>query len=71
MSDHKNDYRIERDILGEKEIPNSAYWGIHTARALDNFPYYYSIPSSLKRAFFAVKGLVLKPTTISVFLNHP
>jgi aspartate ammonia-lyase len=55
VSDHKNDYRIERDILGEKEIPNSAYWGIHTARALDNFPYYYSIPSSLKRAFFAVK----------------
>jgi aspartate ammonia-lyase len=55
VSDHKNDYRIERDILGEKEIPNSAYWGIHTARALDNFPYYCSIPSPLKRAFFAVK----------------
>ena len=57
MSDHKNDYRIERDILGEKEIPNSAFWGIHTARALDNFPYYCSIPSPLKRAFLPSVGL--------------
>jgi aspartate ammonia-lyase len=31
-------YRTERDFLGEKPIPASAYWGIHTARALENFP---------------------------------
>ena len=29
--------RIERDSLGELEIPDDAYWGINTARALDNF----------------------------------
>lgn len=29
--------RIERDFLGEKQIPLNAYWGIHTARALENF----------------------------------
>jgi len=30
--------RTETDSLGSMEIPVSAYWGIHTARALDNFP---------------------------------
>lgn len=29
--------RRERDGLGEKDVPESAYWGIHTARALENF----------------------------------
>ncbi|MDQ0457753.1 aspartate ammonia-lyase [Rhizobium paknamense] len=29
--------RIERDLLGEKSIPAHVYWGVHTARALDNF----------------------------------
>ncbi|MDS9470943.1 aspartate ammonia-lyase [Sporosarcina pasteurii] len=31
-------YRIESDSLGEKQIPANAYYGIQTARALDNFP---------------------------------
>jgi aspartate ammonia-lyase len=30
--------RIETDGLGAKPIPAAAYWGINTARALDNFP---------------------------------
>ena len=30
--------RLETDLLGEKEIPDSAYWGIHTLRAIENFP---------------------------------
>lgn len=30
--------RTETDFLGSKEIPAEAPWGIHTARALDNFP---------------------------------
>jgi len=30
--------REERDSLGSKRIPAEAYWGIHTARALENFP---------------------------------
>ena len=28
-------YRIEKDFLGEKRIPQEAYWGIHTQRALE------------------------------------
>jgi aspartate ammonia-lyase len=31
--------RAERDLLGEREVPNSAYYGIHTVRALENFPF--------------------------------
>ncbi|QLA15485.1 aspartate ammonia-lyase [Desulfolutivibrio sulfoxidireducens] len=30
--------RVERDLLGEKAVPASAAYGIHTARALENFP---------------------------------
>jgi aspartate ammonia-lyase len=30
--------RIEWDALGEKEIPQEAYYGIQTARAVENFP---------------------------------
>lgn len=29
--------RIEKDFLGTKEIPADAYYGVHPARALDNF----------------------------------
>lgn len=31
------DTRIERDFIGEKEIPAQAYYGIHSLRALENF----------------------------------
>jgi aspartate ammonia-lyase len=30
--------RIEHDLLGERAVPASAYYGIHTLRALENFP---------------------------------
>ncbi|MFO1113602.1 MAG: lyase family protein, partial [Rhodospirillales bacterium] len=30
--------RREHDLLGEDDIPASAYWGIHTKRAVENFP---------------------------------
>ena len=29
--------RVEHDLIGELEIPAEAYWGINTARALQNF----------------------------------
>jgi fumarate hydratase, class II len=30
--------RLEKDPLGQKEIPDEAYYGIQTARAVENFP---------------------------------
>ncbi|WP_320198527.1 aspartate ammonia-lyase [Agrobacterium sp. rho-13.3] len=29
--------RKEHDLLGEKEVPADVYWGVHTARAAENF----------------------------------
>src|SRR4029453_12142947 len=29
--------RIEKDLLGEKQIPGAAYYGVQTLRALENF----------------------------------
>ena len=30
--------RREHDLLGEADVPADAYWGIHTLRAVENFP---------------------------------
>src|SRR3990172_787148 len=36
MSSHA--VRYEHDLLGERAIPDRAYYGVHTLRALENFP---------------------------------
>ncbi|MFD2114509.1 aspartate ammonia-lyase [Paenibacillus yanchengensis] len=33
-----NHMRVEQDFLGSKEVPASAYYGIQTLRAVENFP---------------------------------
>lgn len=35
---HRIATRREHDLLGEAEVPADAYWGIHTLRAVENFP---------------------------------
>uniref|UniRef100_UPI003D2C0335 aspartate ammonia-lyase n=1 Tax=Paenibacillus oryzisoli TaxID=1850517 RepID=UPI003D2C0335 len=35
---HSMSYRIEKDFLGEKQVPSDAYYGIQTMRAVENFP---------------------------------
>jgi aspartate ammonia-lyase len=47
-------YRRERDSLGPRRVPAQAYYGIHTMRALENFPitgipiaHYPSLPIAL------------------------
>lgn len=30
-------FRIEKDLLGEKEVPQEAYYGVHSVRAAENF----------------------------------
>lgn len=37
MTDN-TDFRIERDSMGDRQIPSSAYYGIQTLRAMENFP---------------------------------
>lgn len=31
-------YRTEHDLLGDREVPADVYYGVHTLRALENFP---------------------------------
>jgi len=33
-----DEYRTERDSLGEMQVPADAYWGAQTQRAVENFP---------------------------------
>ena len=50
--------RTETDSLGSLEIPDEEYWGIHTARALENFPISrrpISVYADLVRALAMVK----------------
>jgi len=48
--------RTYSDFLGEKQMPADAPWGIHTARALDNFPVPGgTVPESLILALAQVK----------------
>ena len=30
--------RSEHDLLGGRDVPADAYWGVHTLRAIENFP---------------------------------
>ena len=50
------EYRTEHDLLGERQIPKNVLWGIHTARALENFSIAgRPVHRELVRAFGAVK----------------
>jgi fumarate hydratase class II len=49
-------HRIERDPLGDFRVPADAYYGVQTARALDNFPISgLTAPPSLVTATILVK----------------
>lgn len=49
-------YRTERDLIGEKQVPKEAYYGIQTMRARENFPITgYPPHPELIRAFGYVK----------------
>jgi aspartate ammonia-lyase len=51
-------FRVEHDFLGDKQIPADAWWGVHTARAVENFPISGTTVSAmpdLVRAFGFVK----------------
>lgn len=53
----KPDVRTERDLLGARSIPAAAYWGVHTARAVENFQV-SSITLAAHRPLIAALGAV-------------
>src|SRR6476619_6272119 len=50
-----DDFRTERDSMGEMQVPADAYYGAQTARAVENFPI-----SNLRfnRQFIRAMGLI-------------
>src|SRR5690625_1502845 len=51
-----NQYRVEEDLIGKKEVPASAYYGIQSVRADENFNITgYTIDSELIVAIAYVK----------------
>jgi len=56
MSKHKKRIRIEKDSMGEMEVPIQALYGATTQRAVLNFPVSgRPLPTSLIRAFALLK----------------
>jgi fumarate hydratase class II len=57
MSDKPKDVRIERDTMGELEVPAEAYWGAQTQRAVNNFTISpLLMPGSFIRALGLIKA---------------
>lgn len=56
--------RVERDFIGEVEIPDDVYYGIHTYRALNNFP---STGEKLNNSFIWAFFMIKKAATILNF----
>ncbi|TFY99704.1 aspartate ammonia-lyase [Ramlibacter rhizophilus] len=54
-------HRVERDFLGPRDIPADAYWGVHTARAVENFPI-SGTPVSAMPELIRAFGFVKKAT---------
>ncbi len=55
-------FELKKTFLGEKEVPNYAYYGVQTMRAVENFPITgYKIHEGLIRAFAVVKKLQRLP----------
>jgi aspartate ammonia-lyase len=64
--------RIEHDLLGELEVPDEVYWGIHTQRALSNFTVSGTrVHPSLIRALGAVKEACALANQELGFLEKP
>src|SRR5699024_496327 len=57
--------RTDTDSIGSLEIPDTAYWGVHTARANENFPIArrpISVYPDFVRAFACVKQAAARAT---------
>lgn len=64
------EYRIERDLIGEKQVPAKAYYGIQSLRAVENFPITGQPPhQELIRALAIVKKAAAKANARVGVLN--
>ena len=62
------EFRVEKDSMGEVQVPADAYYGASTQRAVDNFP----ISSHrFGRGFISALGLIKGSAADSVNLAAP
>jgi len=57
-------YRIEKDFLGEKQVPDDAYYGVQTMRGKDNF-HITGMPMSREPYFVKAFGYVKKAAAMA------
>ena len=57
-------FRIEKDFLGEREIPADAYYGVQTLRGMENF-HITGIPISAEPYFIQAFGYVKKAAAMA------
>lgn len=51
-----DNFRMEKDFLGERKVPDKVLWGIHTERARENFKVSSRrVPQGLIHAYGEVK----------------
>jgi aspartate ammonia-lyase len=58
--------RLEHDLLGDYQVPVNAYWGVHTARAVDNFPI-SGVPIGHYRSLIKALAIVKQSTAKANF----
>jgi aspartate ammonia-lyase len=58
--------RLEHDLLGDYQVPIDAYWGVHTARAVDNFPI-SGVPIGHYRSLIRALAIVKQSTAQANF----
>ena len=56
--------RIEKDFLGEKELPDTAYYGVQTLRGKENF-HITGIPMAAEPYFVKAFGYVKKAAALA------
>src|SRR5512144_3322836 len=56
--------RIEKDFLGEKELPDTAYYGVQTLRGKENF-HITGVPMSAEPFFVKAFGYVKKAAALA------
>ncbi|HCU30125.1 MAG TPA: aspartate ammonia-lyase, partial [Sphaerochaeta sp.] len=57
-------WRIEHDLLGDKQVPSDAYYGVQTVRAMENFVV-SNIPISRFPFFIQALAYIKKATALA------
>jgi fumarate hydratase, class II len=64
-------YRLEKDSLGDVQVPVNALWGAQTQRAIDNFTVSRPLPNDFIRAVALIKGCAARAHQELGLLDQP